>query len=265
MEDRPGPPAAPGLDSGGRGAGALRGGGHRCSGEGRGGQPRLRAGTRDHRDRGLSLGPLITPKRRGAAWGEERRWRRATNERASDEGRRASKAPRRRKCRGANVTARSAVSQLGGALGDRGLAVGRLVLVDDTLADGLVQLHVSGPHGLGGLVGIAGVRGLPEVSYRRLQRRLDGLVALARLLVLLVALDLGLDIRHACASLEVWSGWSGYAHREGDRGVAPGRTDAGMRAADSEGYPRAGLLLKPSPGHPHPAGPSLYPARNGAP
>src|SRR5258708_23510771 len=40
--------------------------------------------------------------------------------------------------------ARSAVRHLRGAPGDRGLAVGRLVLVDDALADGLVQLHVGG-------------------------------------------------------------------------------------------------------------------------
>src|SRR5258706_1019812 len=95
----------------------------------------------------------------------------------------------------------SGALHLRGAPGDRGLAVGRLVLVDDALADGLVQFHVGGLHGLRGLVGIAGLRGLAELPDRRLQRRLDGLVALARLLVLLVALDLGLDIRHACASL----------------------------------------------------------------
>src|SRR5262249_27974142 len=40
--------------------------------------------------------------------------------------------------------------------------------------------------------------------HRGLQRRLDGLVALPRLLVLLIALDLGLDIRHAEASLRFW-------------------------------------------------------------
>src|SRR5258708_35618715 len=84
--------------------------------------------------------------------------------------------------------ARSAVRHLRGAPGDRGLAVGRLVLVDDALADGLVQLHVGGLPGLRGLVGIAGLRGLAELPDRRLQRRLDGLVPLQRLLVLLVEL-----------------------------------------------------------------------------
>src|SRR5260370_21561808 len=138
----------------------------------------------------------------------------------------------------------SAALYLRGALGDRGLAVRRLVLVDDALADSLVQLDVGGPHSLRGLVGIAGLRSLAELPDRRLQRRLDGLVALARLLVLLVSLVLGLDIRHACASLGMVS-LIGYALPRRDRGVAPGRTDAGMRAADSEGYPRSGQLPKP--------------------
>src|SRR6266568_173651 len=98
-----------------------------------------------------------------------------------------------------------ALFQLRGALGDRGLAVGCLVLVDDALARGLVQLGQGRAHRLGDLLSVAGVRGLAELAHRRLQRRLDGLVAEARLLVLLVALDLGLDVRHAGASLKFWS------------------------------------------------------------
>src|SRR5258707_513660 len=122
---------------------------------------------------------------------------------------------------------RSAVLHLRGALGDRGLAVGRLVLVDNALADGLVQPHEGGPHLLRGLVGIAGLRGLAELPDRRLQRRLDGLVALARLLVLLVAVAVGLGSRHACASLEIWSGWPGCAHRDE---IAASRPTGRMRA-----------------------------------
>ena len=47
---------------------------------------------------------------------------------------------------------------------------------------------------------VAGVGGLAELADGRLQRRLDRLVAQPRLLVGLVALDLGLDVRHAAAS-----------------------------------------------------------------
>ena len=46
------------------------------------------------------------------------------------------------------------------------------------------------------------VDGLAELAHSRLQRRLDRLVALVRSVVLLVALDLGLDVRHGgCLSL----------------------------------------------------------------
>ena len=47
-----------------------------------------------------------------------------------------------------------------------------------------------------GLVGVAGLGGLAELAHERLQRGLHGLVALVRSVVLPVALDLGLDVRH---------------------------------------------------------------------
>ena len=47
-----------------------------------------------------------------------------------------------------------------------------------------------------GLVGVAGLGGLAELAHGGLQRGLHGLVALVRSVVLPVALDLGLDVRH---------------------------------------------------------------------
>src|SRR5229473_5995339 len=84
----------------------------------------------------------------------------------------------------------SAFAQFRAALGDRGLAVRGLVLVDDALARGLVQALRRGAHRHGRRLCIAGVRGLAELAHGSLQRRLDGLVAQPGLLVLLVALDL---------------------------------------------------------------------------
>ena len=46
---------------------------------------------------------------------------------------------------------------------------------------------------------VAGLGGLAELAHGGLQAGLDGLVALVSLLVLLVPLDLGLDVRHYCA------------------------------------------------------------------
>src|SRR5215472_1942206 len=98
----------------------------------------------------------------------------------------------------------SALAELRAAPRDRGLAVRGLVLVNDALAGGLVQAVRRGAHRHGRRLHVAGVGRLAELAYRGLQRRLDGLVALPRLLVLLIALDLGLDIRHAEASLRFW-------------------------------------------------------------
>src|SRR5215203_6870610 len=91
-------------------------------------------------------------------------------------------------------------SERGGLLHDRGLAVRGLVLVDDALGGGLVEL-------LGGvatqrdcLLLVAGLGGFAELAHGGLQAGLDGLVALVTLLVLLVPLDLALDVRHYYAS-----------------------------------------------------------------
>src|SRR6516164_3344689 len=108
----------------------------------------------------------------------------------------------RRGARGAAVA--SAFAELRAPPRYRGLAVHGLVLVNDALAGGLVQALRRGAHRHGRRLHVAGVGRLAELAHRGLQRRLDGLVALPRLLVLLVALDLGLDIRHAEASLRFW-------------------------------------------------------------
>ena len=62
----------------------------------------------------------------------------------------------------------------------RGLLVRGLVLVDDALAGGLVQLAVGRLEQLGGLVLVAGVDGLTEPADSRAQRGLHGLVAQSR-------------------------------------------------------------------------------------
>src|SRR6516164_10500066 len=108
----------------------------------------------------------------------------------------------RRGARGAAVA--SAFAELRAAPRYRGLAVRGLVLVNDALAGRLVQALRRGAHRHGRRLHVAGVGRLAELAHRRLQRRLDGLVALPRLLVLLITLDLGLDIRHAEASLGFW-------------------------------------------------------------
>src|SRR5690606_25796353 len=86
-------------------------------------------------------------------------------------------------------------------LGQRGLAVGSLVGVDDTLRDGLVELARSGLQRGGRGLLVARGDGLAHLAHVGLQLRLDGLVAKAGLLVRLVALDLGLDVCH------VWTSW----------------------------------------------------------
>src|SRR5215470_15601510 len=103
---------------------------------------------------------------------------------------------------GAGASGRSGL-ELGGALGHGRLAVRGLVLVDHALARGLVQAAAGVAHGQHRRVGVTGVGRLAELAHAGLQRRLDGLVALPGLLVLLVALDLRLDVRHAEASLGV--------------------------------------------------------------
>src|SRR5690625_4723301 len=87
-------------------------------------------------------------------------------------------------------------------LGDRALAVGGLVLVDDALARRLVELARSRAPQDNGLLDVAGVGGHAELANGRLQRRAHRLVALPARLVLQDALLLRLDVRHAktCSS-----------------------------------------------------------------
>src|SRR5581483_5884939 len=97
----------------------------------------------------------------------------------------------------------SSALELGVTAGDGRLAVRRRVLVDDALARGLVQLPAGVAQRGARLVEVPPVRGLAELAHGRAQRRLDRLVALVRLLVLLVALDLRLYVRHARESFNV--------------------------------------------------------------
>src|SRR5688572_28007132 len=88
----------------------------------------------------------------------------------------------------------------GDLLGDGRLAVGRLVLVNNALARGLVQLASGVALKRGSQLNVASRESLVELADGGLQRRLDRLVAQPGLFVLPVALDLGLDVRHATAS-----------------------------------------------------------------
>ena len=83
-----------------------------------------------------------------------------------------------------------------GGLGDSALAISGLVLVDDALAHGLVELAARLARSFGGLVGIAGSGGLIDATDRRLEFALDRLIALVTSVIGLVALDLGLDVCH---------------------------------------------------------------------
>src|SRR3954469_1971445 len=85
----------------------------------------------------------------------------------------------------------------GNLLGHRGLAVGRLVLVNEALAGGLVeQPGGAAQRGRGG-GRVATVSGFAEPAYGCLQLGLHGLVAQPATLVGPVALDLRLDVGHA--------------------------------------------------------------------
>jgi len=80
--------------------------------------------------------------------------------------------------------------------GDRRLAIGGLILMDDALRSRLVQGTRSGVRQLGGFVDLTGVRSLTEPTNGCLQRRLRRLVTLTGLLVGLDSFELGLDVRH---------------------------------------------------------------------
>src|ERR1700712_264755 len=88
-------------------------------------------------------------------------------------------------------------SELVQGLRQRGLLVGRLVLVDDALAGSLVQLAAGRHQQLGGLVLLTSVDRLAERADGRAQSGLHRLVAQARGLVGENALLLRLDVGHA--------------------------------------------------------------------
>jgi hypothetical protein len=81
-------------------------------------------------------------------------------------------------------------------LGDRGLAVCSVVLVQNTLADGLVQLAAGGNQCSSRGILVGGLNGGVDGADGRLQLGLDCVVAQASLLVGEDALLLGLDISH---------------------------------------------------------------------
>ena len=91
----------------------------------------------------------------------------------------------------------------------------------------------------------ARVRGFAELAHGGTQRRLDGLVPLVRLLVLLIALDLRLYVRHA---------WESFK-------VVCGRRDDGRR--DDEAYPSQTPRLKPEPDLVLASGPKWAQSRRG--
>src|SRR3954449_7282998 len=104
------------------------------------------------------------------------------------------------RCCGVSARARPGSGrQRGDTLGDGRLAVRRLVLVDDALAHGLVELARGVTQQRAGRLDVAVRARFVELADDGLQRRLDRLVAQPSLLVLPVALDLGLDVRHATA------------------------------------------------------------------
>jgi len=81
-------------------------------------------------------------------------------------------------------------------LGDRRLAVCCVVLVQNTLADSLVQLAAGSYQGSSSCILVRGLNGGVDGADGRLQLGLDCVVAQACLLVGEDALLLGLDIRH---------------------------------------------------------------------
>src|SRR5699024_11869888 len=83
-------------------------------------------------------------------------------------------------------------SELVDSLGERRLLVGGLVLVDDALAGGLVELTRGRDQQGAGALLVARLGGGTQVTDRGTHRRLDGLVAEAVALVGAVPLDLGL-------------------------------------------------------------------------
>src|SRR5690606_8317011 len=94
----------------------------------------------------------------------------------------------------------SALAEGGDALGEARLAAGGLVLVDDARGRGLVDALHREPQRLGAVLAAGGGHG-DRVLDAGAQLGAHRLVAEATLLVLLVALDLALDVRHGARTL----------------------------------------------------------------
>ena len=180
VEDRPGPPAAARLAPGRRRTRAAgRGGGGRA-GQGRRRQPRVRPRAGDQADCRLpgQRRPLVPGHAKRA--GHSQRASGASADRSTSGGARTGgDGPERPSSGGAEAR-----PELGELLGDRRLAVRGLVLVDDALGHGLVELARGDLHRGGRVLDVAGLDGLAELPHVGAELRLDGLVALVRLLVL---------------------------------------------------------------------------------
>src|SRR5699024_4569630 len=125
------------------------------------------------------------------------------------------------------LAARRSGLDRGHQLGETGLAVRGLVLVDDALGGGLVELAGGDLQGFAGGIGVPGGDGRADLADVGLELRLHRAVAQSCLLVRLVSLDLGLDVCHEDSSL-VLCRWI----IRGGRGSAPTGTGGGDSPGD---------------------------------
>src|SRR5690625_2711675 len=123
-----------------------------------------------------------------------------------------------------------------------------LVLVDDALGGGLVELAGGDLQGCAGGIGVPGGDGRADLADVGLELGLGRAVAQACLLVRLVPLDLGLDVCHEDSSL-VLRWWI----IRGGRGSAPTGTGGGDSPGDvgTGSLPRvlARVARTAAPGH----------------
>src|SRR6478609_8596178 len=149
-------------------------------------------------------------------------------------------------------------SECADRLRQRRLLVGGLVLVDDTLRDGLVELARRLDEGDRRGVLVATGDGLTDATDVRLELGLHRLVAQARLLVGGDALDLGLDVGHVgtllCVRRSDLTGLEG-AHSSGTGAWGHPRRGTGLVPADPGGHAKIHVTSRrpdgrnPGPGH----------------
>jgi DNA polymerase-3 subunit delta len=165
VEDRPGPAAAAGLASAGHRPCAAGGRRSRRAGQGRGGQCRLRAGTRGPPDRRQPLrrARALTSRRKPPQHADDGTLSRGYPQRRSIAVGQAGAAQAGRRLKSARP-ANLSLLKLGVPLGDRRLAVRGLVLVDDALAGRLVQLPARRAQRGARLLEVPPVRGLAELT-----------------------------------------------------------------------------------------------------